>query len=233
MVTDPRCPACSEPVGVRATYCMHCDSQFEQPVDGDGSEPRRSGQGDEFGVPEESDGPADTARTDRNDPVATDVGGTATSAGDGEDWLDRYFGPDGLIDDSLTVVIGVVVGVVCGFVALVVFGVVVGGGIGLLAGLGAWVGVTAWVARQYSVFGAVRSGCYALAVALLALPVVALTDAAQGGTLSGQILLFIVAEVLFGLFALPLAGTGYAAGKRRPDQSADATGSDSGAAAEE
>jgi hypothetical protein len=220
MLTDPRCPACGEPVGVRATYCMHCDSQFDRPVDGDGSEPRRSGWGDGFGIPEVSDEGDDTG-TDRGDPVATDPGGTAAGSGGGEDWLDRYFGPDGLIDDSLTVVIGVVVGVVGG------------GGVGLLAGLGAWVGVTAWLARQYSVFGAVRGGCYALAVALLALPLVALTDAARGGTLVGQILLFVVGELIFGLFALPLVGVGYAAGKRRPDQSVGTTGPDSGAAVEE
>lgn len=82
-------------------------------------------------------------------------------------------------------------------------------------------------------FGAVRGGCYALAVALLALPLVALTDAARGGTLVGQILLFVVGELIFGLFALPLVGVGYAAGKRRPDQSVGTTGPDSGAAVEE
>lgn len=211
---------------------MHCDSQFDRPVDGDGSEPRRSGRGDGFGIPEVS-GEGDDARTDRDDPVAAELDGTATGSGDGEDWLDRYFGPDGLVDDSLTVVIGVVVGAVCGFVALVVVGIVGGGGVGLLAGLGAWVGVTAWVARQYSVFGAVRGGCYALAVALLALPLVALTDAARGGTLTGQILLFVVGEIIFGLFAFPLVGIGYAAGKRRPDRTAGTTGPDSGAAVEE
>lgn len=33
MVSDPRCPSCSEKVGLTARWCMHCGADFEQPVD--------------------------------------------------------------------------------------------------------------------------------------------------------------------------------------------------------
>ncbi|WP_254272573.1 zinc ribbon domain-containing protein [Haloarcula marina] len=36
MVSDPRCPHCSEKVSATATWCMHCGADFEAPVDADG-----------------------------------------------------------------------------------------------------------------------------------------------------------------------------------------------------
>jgi len=36
MVSDPRCPHCSEKVSATATWCMHCGRDFDGPVDADG-----------------------------------------------------------------------------------------------------------------------------------------------------------------------------------------------------
>jgi hypothetical protein len=214
MTSGPYCPTCGEPVGERAVYCMHCGAEFGE--DGIGAR-TDAGLADSYDAVGSADATTD-AQPD-GDPAVSSGG----EPGSG-DLLDRLFHPDGLLDNSLTIVIGGVVGLCCGVVALFVFGAVGSGGVGLLAGLVAFVGVTGWLARQYSLFGAVRGGCYALAVALLALPLVALTDAAKGGTLGGQVILFLVAELVFGLIAAPVAGIGYVAGKRRPDAPTGADG---------
>jgi hypothetical protein len=213
---DPCCPECDGPVGERALYCMHCGADF-------GDEGSDAAGGD--GVAPAVDASAASEATSGGDRRGgTDSAAADDGPGEHGDLLDRLFHPEGFLDDSLTVVLGVVVGLVCGVVALIVVGASAGGGPGLLAALVAWIGVTGWLVRQYSLFGAVRSGCYAVAVALLALPVVGLTDAAQGGTFGGRVLLFLAGEVVFGLLALPLVGIGYTAGRRRPDP--DASGAD-------
>lgn len=223
MSSGPYCPECGEPVGERALYCMHCGADF-----GDDG-PRAAGDAERGSAVDSSAEPSTTPATSQRS--GTDTATTGDAPGEHGDLLDRLFHPEGVLDDSLTVVLGIVVGLICGFVALIVVGATAGGAPGFLAALLAWVGVTGWLARQYSLFGAVRGGCYALAVALLALPIIALTDAAEGGTFGGQVILFLVSEVVIAVFALPLVGIGYVAGRRRPDP--NARGTDELATAEE
>lgn len=210
MTADPRCPECDAAVGSQAQGCIHCGARFDEPA---------AGSGTDWG--------ADTKRTE----TSTDREPPAAGRDRAGDRLDRLLepDPDGIVDNALTAVLGLVAGVCCGAAALLVFGTVGGGLAGVVAALAAFVGVTWWTARRASVFGAVRAACYALAVALVALPVVALTDAAKGGTLGGQVLLFLVGELVFGAVAAALAGIGYSVGRRRPDpgdgESADAVGS--------
>jgi hypothetical protein len=202
---------------------MHCGADF-------GDEGAEAADADDVApAADASAASAATSGGERHD--GTDSAAADDGPGEHGDLLDRLFHPEGFLDDSLTVVLGVVVGLVCGVVALIVVGASAGGGPGLLAALVAWIGVTGWLARQYSLFGAIRGGCYALAVALLALPVVGLSDATQGGTFGGRVLLFLVGEVVLGLLALPLVGIGYVAGRRRPGP--NASGADGRAAVEE
>lgn len=47
MPRDPRCPACGEPVGARATDCLHCGAEFETPAGREAADPRADSTDDE------------------------------------------------------------------------------------------------------------------------------------------------------------------------------------------
>lgn len=196
MSSDPRCPACGGPVGTTATYCMRCDAEFEQPV----------------GAESEGTAMGNAARNGNSERFPE-----AIATIEGLDFLDRWLAPDGWLDDSLTVVVGVVAGVVVGFLTLLVGGVLAGGTVGGLGGLVAWIGATSYLARRRTIFGAVHGACYAVAGLLVLVPLIAFTDATTGGTVAGRVILFVVGELVFGLVAAFLFGVGYVAGKRRPD----------------
>lgn len=68
---DPTCPHCGEPVGMRATYCMHCGRYFEETTDPDDPSP-----GDDYatGIDESTTG-AGAAYNDGS------AGGTGDSGG--------------------------------------------------------------------------------------------------------------------------------------------------------
>ena len=176
---DPRCPDCDGPVGQTSTYCMHCGADFDAPAAGevDGG----------FGRPDDE---AERGVT-RTEPT--------TSDGDG-----RLLDPDSLLDNSLTVVVGVVAGLIVGLLSIFVLIVVTASGWGLLLGLLAWIGVTVHLVRQPSVSDAVAHSGYALAAVLLSVPIIALSPAVSidggiGGRLTAAIVLFLVIAVPAGL----------------------------------
>jgi hypothetical protein len=133
-------------------------------------------------------------------------------ADDGGPWLD----PDSLADDGLTLLVGGAFGLLTGILALFVGVVVTGSGWGGLLGLGVLFGGTGVFVTRHSVYETVRLGSYATAALVVCVPVIVLTDAAKGGTFTGQVLLFAIAEVPFGIGAALLAGFGYWVGKRGP-----------------
>lgn len=189
---DPRCPDCDGPVGTTATYCMHCGAEFaEASADAATSE----------GV---SDPVSDSVSDPASDPVSDPVS---------EEESGRLLDPDGLADDALTVVVGVVAGAVVGLLALILFGISTQSWWALVPTLLAWVGTSAYLVRRRTVGRAFRLGCFAVAVLLLALPVIAFSDAVQGGSFAGRIVLFIGAEVAFGVVALVVAAFGIALGE--------------------
>jgi hypothetical protein len=70
---DPVCPACGEPVGATSQYCMHCDSEFDAPVD--------AGNTEERAEPERDGGNATAASANSTTDASTATGGsTAPSA---------------------------------------------------------------------------------------------------------------------------------------------------------
>lgn len=189
---DPRCPECHGKVSATAAYCMHCGADFESPVDADSGDRLAGGVARERG------------EVDRGDAAAAD---DDRDAG----WLD----PDGPLDNSLTVVVGIVVGLLVGLGSFVVLGSIRNDSVTGLLVLALWLGTTLSLARQRTLLGAVRLGCYAVAVVLVALPLVVFTGAAEGGNAAGALLLFVIAELVFGVVALVLVGVGYWAGGRR------------------
>ncbi len=196
MVTDPRCPECGDPVGGTARYCMHCDAEFDAPVAGDSDERPRT----------EDDAADDGERTV----------GTGSVAADLTTWerrLSRWLGPDGWIDNSLTVVVAVVAGAVLGPLTTVVSVGLTGSLWSVAAGLVVLVGATAALANRRTVYGAVRGGCFAVAGLLALLPVSLLVGTSDRPL--GRLDVFLASEFAVGLVAVPLVLVGVLAGRLR------------------
>jgi hypothetical protein len=229
----PTCPECGEPIGQTATYCMHCSADLTgersaADADGDGAwddggaagDGAERGDGPETGdadVPWESGGGGPDP-TWGPDGEGGGAGGDATSpssvGGDGDSLLD----PDGLVDNSLTVVVGIAGGLVVGFVGTIALAVMTESGWGFLLGILAWLGSTAYLVRQRTVQGAVEKSGYAVAVVLLLLPLIAFSPlAAVDGGLTGRATFFVFTLVAVAVPASVAAGLGYVAGRFVPD----------------
>jgi hypothetical protein len=201
--TDPRCPKCGEPIGVRATYCMHCSTDLTEEraaadVDGDSTWDRAV----------ESD-----AATDAGSVLARVRGAIGDRFGDGappqgtpdEQLLD----PDGIVDDTLTIVVGIAAGVVVGVVLTIELLAMTGSPWALLAGLVGWLGATAYLVRHRTVQGAVAASGYAIALVLLLIPVVAFSPVAdvEGGLAErGGLFLALATFVVVPVFVAALLG---------------------------
>lgn len=151
---DPRCPECGEPIGQTATYCMHCSADLTDEL--------QAADADADGA---WDGASAAPEGSRAPPATGEPG--------------QLLDPDGLVDDTLTVLVGIGGGVVVGAVGTVVLLLATGSGWALLFGLVAWLGSTAYLVRRRTVQAAVSRTGYAIAVVLLLVPVVALSPAAS------------------------------------------------------
>lgn len=190
---DPRCPECGEPIGMTATYCMHCsadltDEQAAADTDGDQA--------------------WDRAQPERD---AVD-----TSTGNSTD--EQLLDPDGIVDNTLTVVVGIVGGLVVGFVGTIVLAFVSGSAWALLFGFVAWLSSTAYLVRQRTVQGAVAKSGYGVALVLLLVPFITLSPVigVEGG-ISGRISGFFVLLVFVGIPAAVCAVVGWIAGQFVPE----------------
>jgi hypothetical protein len=207
METDPRCPECGEPIGVTATYCMHCsadltEEQAEADTDGDGT-------WDASETPSLGDVVEET--------VGGGGGGSPTAGASDGQLLD----PDGLVDNALTILVGIVGGLIAGLVGTIVLGVVTSSGYGVLFGILAWLVTTAYLVRQRTVQGAISKSGYAIALVLLLVPLIALSPFVNiGGGLSERGGLFVVLLVSVGVPAAIAAVVGWVAGRFVPDEPA-------------
>lgn len=191
---DPECPACGEPVSAWADYCMHCEADLPTGDGTVGAGGAVAGSGD-----------AEAEFT--------------TGEGDGDRGL---LHPDGLLDDTLTTVVGVVAGVVAGILVTTAVVFALPGGWPFLVGVVAWVGVTVAVVRNRSMAGGASTACYLVALALLALPVVlgGTAPMAESGV-ENQVGFAVVLAV----FAWPVAGVlavvGWLVGRRAVGEKAE------------
>lgn len=220
---DPRCPECGEPIGQRATYCMHCSTDLTEEraaadVDGDGT-------WDEEGTSEESTRP-DTA---------TELGATLVSLresiakalnlgreerstpADRSMPDDQVLDPDGLVDNTLTVVVGIAGGLVVGLFLTIELLAMTGSSLSVLLGVTAWLGATAYLVRRRTVQGAVAASGYGIAIVFLLIPLVAFSPVAtvQGG-LAERGSLFLVLGFFVVVPVLVAAGIGYVASRYAP-----------------
>jgi hypothetical protein len=196
---DPHCPECGEPIGQTATYCMHCSADL--------TEERAAADADEDGVwdgaevePTTTDSDAGTARATPDDSTGGEL-----------------LAPDGVVDDTLTVLVGIVGGVVVGIVGTTVLVAVTGSGWALPFGVAAWLGATAYLVRRRTVQGAVSKTGYAVAAVLLLVPVVALSPVVQiDGGIEQRGGLFVVLLVFVAIPAVVAAAIGWVAGRFVP-----------------
>lgn len=160
---DPRCPKCGGPIGQTATYCMHCSADLTQELN--------AADADDDGVWDRTDDRTDTGvgRTIR-DAIGTAAARTDEDSG-------RLLAPDGLVDNTLTAVVGIVGGLIVGAVGIMVLLVVSGSGWAVVFGFIAWLGTTAYLVRRRTVQDAIAKTGYALALVLLLVPVIALSPA--------------------------------------------------------
>lgn len=125
--------------------------------------------------------------------------------------------PDGFVDDSLTVVVGIVGGVVVGVVGTLVLLFATGSGLALAFGLVAWLVATAYLVRRRSVFDAVARSGYGVALVLLVVPVVAVSPAVpmEGGP-ADRAVAFVVLLVVVAVPAGVAAAIGWFASRFAP-----------------
>lgn len=189
---DPRCPECDEPVGATATSCMHCDAEFPRPAGVD---------------PDDAD--TITWTVDDHDTDSDSTRRDASPAGDTDD------DPTQLVPGVIRGLIGVAAAPIFGIWALIVVGALTTGTVGLIAGVLVWIALTVDLVRRPTIFEVFQHLCYTTAILLVLTPFIALTDAAKGGTFLGQVILFVIAEVIFGVIAAGLGGIGYRLGQYR------------------
>lgn len=211
---DTTCPHCGEPVGVRATYCMHCGRHFEQSPDPDDGSAGETGESAGFDLASvvpwsDADGTDGRAGSDPTARSGTTTGSDAT--GESEGLLD----PEGLADNALTLVVAVFAGLLIGFVSLFAFAFSLGI-FGFVLAVVAWLGSTVYLASRHTVFGAVRYGAYWLA-GLLVLMAVGFAITA-GGSITETVVLLVMFSVPLGVVAVVVGGIGYLVGLGAPDE---------------
>lgn len=212
--TDPRCPACGEPVSATASFCMHCETDLPS---GDGAAPADDAPVDEAdpGMPTRDDA---TGTADRSlvgslfdgAPVGPDGDEVDRHAEAAAAWID----PDSLLDDVSTAVLGVLTGVVVFvLVLLMAFGLLpppVEGAAGWLA-LGGGAATGLWVGRTRSAFDAARKAGFAVGGLLALVPLllaIVLPWETAGDALGGSVLF----AVLVWPVALAVVGVGWVLG---------------------
>lgn len=191
-LVDPRCPECGGPIGADATSCLHCWADL------DGREPV---------APEAV--PADAGHVIDGEEDATMNVSTASGTP-----VEHPLDPDGVVDNTLTVLVGILGGIVIGVVGTFVLLLLTESLWALAFGIAAWLGATAYLVRRRFVLDAVAKGAYGVAVVLLLVPVLAIV--VDGGILERGgifVVLLLVVVVPAGI----AAGIGWFASRYVPE----------------
>ena len=230
---DPRCPECGEPIGQTATYCMHCSADLSDEdtatESGDGVD--GVGEPDEFARSQGADRADRVAGTTAEATgvvgrivrqVAESVGSTSSST---DEATGELLDPDGLVDNTLTVLVGIAGGLVVGTVGTTVALILTGSGWAVLFGLIAWLGATAYLVRRRTVQGAISKSAYATAIVLLLVPAIALSPIVEvDGGMAERGGFFVVVLVFVAVPAAIAATIGWVAARFVPDEASGSEG---------
>lgn len=197
MTTDPRCPECDRPVGIRSTYCMQCGAEYESPA-------RVESDQDNTETPKSND----------LSPNTGDQDGQHSSGFELTTWEQRlrmWVGPDGWIDNSLTIALSIGAGLLMGPLAGVIVALVTGSLWSLGIGIVVWLVATAYLANHRTVYGAVRDGCFGVASLLFILPICFIYWVSENPL--NQLDVFFSFELLVSLVGIPLLIIGILSGR--------------------
>lgn len=199
LAEDPRCPECGGPIGQTATYCMHCSTDLTEErsaADDDGNRvwDQAEAQAPVSSKATETDqqGLQNRSVSRITDHSVSEVLGSALF--DTEKTDDQLLAPEGVIDNTLTVMVGITGGLIVGVVGTVVLGLLTSSIWSLLFGLLAWLGTTAYLVRRRTIQAAIAKSSYAVGIVLLLVPVIALSPAMsiEGGLADRGSLFFVL-----------------------------------------
>jgi hypothetical protein len=200
---DPVCPACGEPVGATSQYCMHCDSEFDAPVD--------AGNTEERAEPERDGGNATAASANSTTDASTATGGStapsaSTATGADEGGFDvLQFGAR-----LLAVLLVVVVGIVTTLALLIVTSEATSLWLPLL--LVSFLGIVTagvLVARQDSGIDALADALYVTAAALVGLPIAFFLLLPSPEPIVDRLVAGVIGAVFGSFVAVPLFVVGW------------------------
>lgn len=217
----PFCPECAEPVSAGTEYCMHCYQNFDGDVSPVDTPPAGASTTD---APDSGEGYGEWDGADQQ--AGADTSGQADSpvpdASEGYDQWDtggrgEVLDPEGIVDNTLTVIVGIVAGLVIGMISMIMLGVATDSGWGVLLGFVAWLGSTAHLVRRYTVQGAISHAGYALAIVLALIPFIAAL--AGGPGIEDRLSNLFAALMFVSIPAVISAVVGLIAGKIAPEKS--------------
>lgn len=214
---QPRCPECGEPIGRTATYCVHCSTDL--------TEERAAADANANGVWDQAEAgaPDPEGSTAASGDTAVAYARTVAEAIAGASSIDtreagQLLAPDGLVDNTLTALVGIVGGIVVGLVGTIVLGIVTGSGWAVAFGLVAWLGATAYLVRRRTVGDAIAKSGYATAIVLSLVPVIALSPVVSvDGGIGERGGLFLVLLVFVAVPAGVAATIGWIASRFVPE----------------
>jgi hypothetical protein len=148
--------------------------------------------------PSQRDGDAETAERER-------------VAGD-ESLLD----PDGILDDLLTVVVGIIGGFVIGLTESFVVATLLFFHLGLAVGILVWLGATAYLIQCRTVQEAISKAAYSIAIAIMSVSLIVFSP---GWGTGSQALTFVILVVICAIPAVIAGGIGLLAARFVPKSS--------------
>lgn len=191
-VDDPRCPECGGPIAAKATECLHCGAALSTSDPVPGTEPSDHSKN------------AQSRGKEASKKVSTASGTPA------EHPLD----PEGVMDDTLTVIVGILGGLIIGVVGTIVLIFLTESAWGAAFGFAVWLGATAYLVRRRYLMDAVSKTAYGIAVVLLAVPAIAVVFEGDLAARAGG---FFVLLVLVAIPAGISAAIGWFASRYVPD----------------
>lgn len=210
---DEQCPYCGEPISATAIYCMHCYEDLPQSRSGTANQPSTTGASEVSWTNESaSDGVASESATDGwsdNSATGSWSGSSSASSATGDSDARYRLHPEGLADNSLTVIVGVLTGSVFGALAGITILFILNSALAIPVAIVVWLAVTVHLARRPTLGNAVKRGTTAIAIGLLLVPTIVLSPNASSGSFAGALILFLFGEFVFGAVALVVLGVGW------------------------
>ena len=116
--------------------------------------------------------------------------------------------PDGFLDNTLTLAVGLVAGVFAGVIMMFGLFFALHSAWGILLGIVGGFAVAGQTARQSSVSDGVLWGTILVACSLFVFPFIAFSPGMTGGSLGGRIILFMMIGAVVFLIAMPITLVG-------------------------